>query len=138
MKKIRDFFSRHKGRLKEIGLYILSSLGSTAFDWAVYLLMINVFNVGVQISYSVGKVGSGVVNFLLNNFVVFKQGGGLGLIKRGAGYCITVVLSLALGNLLVTVLTWAGLGEELSKLAADSLCFFVNYFIQRTVVFNHR
>lgn len=138
MKRIRDFFVNHRGRLKEVALYVLSSLGSTAFDWVVYLLMINVFGVRVQISYSVGKVSSGVVNFLLNNFVVFRQGGGLGLIMRGVGYCLTVALSLLLGNLLVTLLTHVGLGEELSKLAADALCFFVNYFIQRTVVFSRR
>ena len=138
MKKIKAFFVNKKGRLKEVALYIGSSLASTAFDWGVYLLMVNIFGVGVQISYSAGKILSGVANFMLNNFVVFHQGGGIGLLKRGAGYCLTVLLSLALGNLLLTLLHWAGIGEELSKLAADGICFFLNYFIQRTLVFNRK
>ncbi len=138
MKKIREFMVNHKSKFKEIILYVLSSLGSTAFDWLIYLLMINVFGVGVQISYSVGKVSSGIVNFMLNNFLVFHQGGGIGLLKRGAGYCLTVGVSLVAGNLLVTLMSMAGIGEELAKLIADSICFFVNYFIQSNVVFNHK
>ena len=138
MKKIKAFFEQNKGRVKEVGLYIGSSVVSTAFDWGIYLLMVNVFGIGVQISYSSGKVLSGVLNFMLNNFVVFHQGGGLGLLKRGAGYCITVLLSLALGNALLTLLHWMGLGEELAKLVADGTCFFLNYFIQRTLVFTKK
>ena len=138
MEKIKAFFANKKGRLKEVALYIGSSLASTAFDWGIYLLMVNVFGIGVQISYSTGKILSGVANFLLNNFVVFHSGGGLGLLKRGAGYCLTVLLSLAIGNLLVTLLHWTGLGEEVSKLIADAICFFMNYFIQRTLVFNRK
>ena len=138
MRKIKAFFTNNKGRMKEVALYIGSSLVSTAFDWGIYLLMVNVFGIGVQISYSSGKILSGILNFMLNNFVVFHQGGGLGLIKRGLGYCLTVLLSLALGNLLLTLLHWTGLGEELSKLVADGICFFLNYFIQRTVVFNRK
>ena len=138
MKKIKAFFANNKGRLKEVALYIGSSVASTAFDWAIYLVMVNVFGIGVQISYSAGKILSGIANFLLNNFVVFHRGGGLGLLKRGAGYCLTVVLSLALGNVLVTLLHWTGLGEEVSKLIADGICFFMNYFIQRKFVFNRK
>ncbi|MBR6772751.1 MAG: GtrA family protein [Clostridia bacterium] len=138
MKKIKTFFLGKKGRILEVALYIGSSLASTAVDWFIYLMMVNVFGIGVQISYSAGKILSGIANFLINNFVVFRQGGGIGLLKRGAGYCLTVILSLALGNLLLTLLHWTGLGEEISKLAADGICFFLNYFIQRTLVFNRK
>lgn len=138
MGKVKTFFVNNKCRIKEVALYIISSIASTAFDWVIYLLMVNVFGIGVQISYSTGKISSGILNFTLNNFVVFRQGGGLGLVKRGVGYCLTVLLSIALGNVLLTLLHWAGLGEELSKLAADGICFFLNYFIQRTLVFNRK
>ncbi|MBR4940848.1 MAG: GtrA family protein [Clostridia bacterium] len=138
MRKIRDFFYKYKGNFKEVALYIGSSAVCTGVDWLIYLLMVNVFGVGVQISYTSGKILSGILNFLLNNFVVFHQGGGKGLIRRGVGYCLAVLLSLICGNILVTFLHWVGLGEVISKLIADVICFFMNYFFQRCLVFNRK
>lgn len=138
MKTIKDFIKRNKEKVREFALYIASSLGATAFDWALYLLLLKTVGAGVQLSYSAGKIFSGVLNFTLNNFLVFKQGAGFGLIKRGMGYALTVFFSLILGNLLMAMFSALGFGAGLSKIITDVLCFFVNYFLQKNMVFNHR
>ncbi|MBQ5972854.1 MAG: GtrA family protein [Oscillospiraceae bacterium] len=137
MKKLKRLLVKYKDRIRETALYIASSMLAEAFDWGVYLLMLHVVHAGIKVSYSVGKVSSGVLNFSVNNFIVFRQGGGIGLLRRAGGYVLSVISTLLIGNALMHLFVPVlGMGDALAKLIADLLCFILNYLLQKTVVFN--
>lgn len=117
-----------------LGKFMLSSLASTVLDYALFYLAIMLGLIPAA-SYIIGKAASGIVNYEINRRVVFKSGGGAVSV---AGYIILASVVTLIGSLLVTLLVKAGMNELLSKLAVDIPLFFVNYAVQKRVVFRRR
>ncbi len=113
--------------------YLLSSIVSTAADYILYCLF-NLF-LHPAWSYAAARVLSGVLNYELNRRVVFKTRGGAG---RAMGYTLLSLFSMGVGSLAVTHFTRIGLHEITAKLIIDAAMFFVNYFIQKYVIFRPR
>lgn len=110
--------------------YSLSSLGSTAFDYALYALLRLLLP--VTWSYGISKACSAALNFELNSRFVFHRRPSL---KNALGYAALTMFSMAAGSFLVHLLSKAGLNDFLAKIAIDLTLFTLNYLVQKYLIF---
>jgi len=110
--------------------YFLSSIISTALDYALYALLLTWLP--PTWSYAGARSVSCIVNYLLNVKMVFKSSP---TAKNAAGYFSLAVVVMALGSAGVTGLTAMGLGSVLSKIIVDCTLYVCNYIIQKKYIF---
>ncbi|MDD6395350.1 MAG: GtrA family protein [Acutalibacteraceae bacterium] len=91
----------------------------------------------ILIATTIARVISSVANFLVNKNVVFKKRGSL--VSSAVKYYILVVIQMLISAYAVTWLfNWLGWGEVILKAMVDTTLFFVNYFIQKNIVFRNK
>lgn len=129
-----------KRTVKEALLYTLSSAAATVIDYATYFFVLDILHVdSVNVAFTSARVVSAVINFLTNNYFVFRQRGKPGLVKRAVGYAGLAGLVALLGNGIILLLhSVFGLSELVSKLVTDCSVFLVSYFGQKLFIFRHR
>lgn len=110
--------------------YALSSLCCAGVDYLVYILLL--LCLPVAWSYAAARVCSATLNYFLNCRVVF---GGKVCVKSFISYAALAGFSMAVGAVLVSLLTQTGLGNVVSKLIVDGCLFVFNYFMQKSVIF---
>ncbi|MCE5234732.1 MAG: bifunctional glycosyltransferase family 2/GtrA family protein [Clostridiaceae bacterium] len=110
--------------------YSLSSLGSTAFDYVLYALLL--FVLRPSWSYGIAKACAAVLNFELNCRFVFH---GRRSFKNALGYAALALFSMSAGAFLVSLLTKEGMNNFLAKLIIDLALFFLNYLVQKYLIF---
>jgi putative flippase GtrA len=112
--------------------YLISSLLAALVDNVLFVIAFGTTSslLGAQI---VGRIGGVSVNFWLNRNQVFHshEPGGKALAK----YLALVVASGTLSYWLIRGLVATGSSVLLSKIAAESLLFFLNFALQRTLIF---
>jgi putative flippase GtrA len=86
---------------------------------------------GILKSVVLARILSGICNFTLNRFVVFKSSGKLASVKYLALFLILMFLSARL-----TMIFTALIGSALvTKLIVDGALFIASFIVQRTLVF---
>lgn len=110
--------------------YSLSSLGSTAFDYLLYALLL--FALPPSWSYVVAKACGAILNFELNCRFVFR---GKPSMKNALGYAALAIFSMAAGAFFVSLFTGRGLNRFLAKLIIDLALFSLNYLAQKYLIF---
>lgn len=123
-------------------LFALSSLLSFAVDYALYFLILHRHGDGPYYAPSAlaeavigARAVSSTVNYFLNRYVVFGQGGAgsapkyylLALVMLGANYLSQLIFTQSLG--------WMNLP---AKLLTDVALFAVSFLVQRIFVFGRR
>ena len=131
---------------KQILTFCASSVLSTGTDYALFILMpyigiidaslhipyIGIFDVSLR--YIFARTISATMNYLLNRHVVFKTGGRTSFLK----YCVLALLVMGLGSVVVSLYESIGLPAIWAKIATDVPLFFVNYILQRKIVFHKK
>lgn len=119
--------------------FVITSLSCTILDlclFAVLAKMIIPENVEnrIIIATVIARVISSLANFLVNKNVVFHKKGNL--VSSAVEYYILVAVQMFISanvvNCLFNLLRW---NEVLIKAIIDTLLFFVNYFIQKKIIF---
>lgn len=138
----KDSFRIYKIILKDFIKFTASSLGTTAVDFAVFLLLsyITLPALGVTsisaidwISGFIARIISSILNFYINKKYVFKHEGAT---KTSAiRYTILCFVVICISNLCVSF--FEGLGGErwLLKPIVDTILYFVGYKFQNEWVF---
>ncbi len=124
------------------GKFLMSSLGSTVVDLAIFQLLVWLLSgFGgswyITAATAVARICSAVFNFRCNQKLVFRSScGTAGAAARYAALCI---VQTAASAALVTLLfgLWGG-SELLIKIVVDSLLFLISFQIQRIFVFASR
>ena len=94
----------------------------------------------IMVASVIARVFSQTLNYLLNHHLVFSGAGATHALpsRRESIPRFFAVAALVLGLSTVCVYllhTFAGLQESLAKIIADSLLFFLNYYLQHNWVF---
>lgn len=140
--------------VKETVLYTISSLLSTALDYAVYLTVLYLLHgedrsvavapfgkhlfdlTAVNVAYSAARMISAVENFYANNYLVFGQRGKPGLFGRFVKYMILAVIVAILGNFCIAPLhNVFGIHPIVAKVITDVTVFVISFFGQKLFVF---
>lgn len=129
-------FNPLKDSLRIYGIifkYICSSGLAVLVDYAVFLLLSGFTNNCYLLVYS-GRACSAIINFTVNQKVVFKNSGN---IKLQAVKCI--ILLLFSGTLSAIMLSWlAGIYQWNllgAKIVVETVLFFINFYVQKRFIF---
>ena len=85
----------------------------------------------------IARICSGVVNYLLNQKMVFHYHGS-GSRSFVRYLCVFVLNMLLSAGLTSTMHLWLGWSDNISKIPVDLLLFFLSYYLQRKWVFRQQ
>lgn len=127
---VRDSFRIYK----QIAAFMASSIICFFIDYGLFILTAIIGVPSVYVRYLLARVISSCVNYSLNRHMVFKSGTRNSAIK----YFILVLFVAGTGalgsHLLATVFT----SSVVAKILVDLPLFFLNYFIQKRIVFKKK
>ncbi len=113
--------------------YIFSSLLAAVIDFALFGILID-HRIDILPATYMARLCSMLVNFAINKRVVFKAGGDVK--RQFAKYVILVVISGTLSGLIVAAATkYLAPLPILYKALAETLLYFINYYVQQTYIF---
>lgn len=135
--------------------YALTSVGSAAVDWALFLLLLRMFGLSAfsagaagtagktaggtafakaaGTAAAVSRIGSGLFNFELNRRWSFQSKGNPG--REAARYLILFGANILCNAGMVTAFSYTGIPAAVGKVIADVTLFIANYHVQKRWVF---
>lgn len=116
---------------KQIGIYCASSFFSYLIDYVLYILLGIIGFRYLAYRYIVARVSSGIVNYLINRHMVFKQGNSASAVK----YFLLAVSLTLIGSYAISWLQKAGFAGLYAKLLVDIPLFFIGFYVQKITVF---
>lgn len=132
--------------------FIASSLVSYLFEYGlVQLLMLFIpsftlpfaasLDMGIVLSNSVGRIGSSVLNYILNRKLVFRNKGRHSVIKYYGLVAAVMLLSSYIISGISGLISAGGAisskdASRFVKPVVDAIFFVINYFVQKKFVFN--
>ena len=139
---IRDSYRIYRLLLGTFVKYLFVSLSSFLLDYLLFLLGAKLLFRGMEwriMEATVcARILSGIYNYFMNKKVVFENDGSY--VRTGLGYLLLCVVQCAVSAVSVQFFTKALLADEaIVKPVVDIILFFVNYFIQKKIIFGrHR
>lgn len=119
---------------KQIVIYCASSIFSYLVDYGLYILLgIIGFRI-LAYRYIIARVSSGVVNYLINRHMVFKQGSS----NSAAKYFLLAILLTIIGSYAISWLQKAGVAGAIAKPIVDIPLFFIGFYVQKFTVFKSK
>lgn len=128
-------------------LYIAIAIASFLIDTGIFALIESLIlplgyglPLEVIIPYVTGRIISAPFNFLMNNFIVFPNGEGIG--KKAIKYAAICVLNMALGLAILYLFDYClyaildkTFGLVLLKILVEIIIFIVNFFISKAFIY---
>lgn len=115
--------------------HVAASLVCTALDWLVYLALLQWTHISPEWAYLAARVVSTTVNYQLARRLVFRTRADW---RTTLAYYMLALSSVSTGALLVMAFTGLSASpslEKLIKLPVDVFLFFINFFLQKYVIF---
>ncbi len=135
-----NIFKKYKQEI----LYMAFGCVVTVVNWAVYSLLVTVFNVGVTLSNAVAWFLAVIVAFITNKLYVFesRSKGLRALSKEVIGFFMTRTVTGLLDVFLPTILIGLGLNGALfgidgfyAKLVVNGIVIILNYLFSKLLIF---
>lgn len=116
--------------------FSISSLLTAFIDYCIFCLCIN-YNMGILSSIFCGRILAGIFNFSTNKYFVFKSK--RKLLTSATMYTLLVVLSGFISWVIIDkIMSNININIYLSKILAEIILYFINFIIQRDIIFNYR
>ncbi len=109
-----------------------ASLICTALDYLMYLAILAWTPIQVEWAYLLPRVLSTTLNYQLSRRIVFHKKPDWRTVA--AYYCLALCM-VSIGSMLVKVFCFWGADEKIIKLPVDVALFFVNFVVQKNVIF---
>jgi putative flippase GtrA len=119
---------------KQIVIYCASSIFSYLVDYGLYILLGIIGFKYLAYRYIIARVSSGIVNYLINRHMVFKQGSSSSAVK----YFMLAILLTIIGSYAISWLQKAGIGGLIAKPLVDIPLFFIGFYVQKFTVFKSK
>ncbi len=119
--------------LSRLMKFFASSLLCTGLDFLLYSLLLP--HVPTMAAYLLSRVVTATLNYQLNRRVVFRAKGSA---RSALGYGLLALGVMAVGSIAVSGLTRLGLHGIASKVVVDGILFFLNFYLQKTVLFHKK
>ena len=131
---LRDGLRIYRLMFRQAGKFLLSAVACTVLEYLCYTLLVYPLPVHLNgwLAQLIVRAISSPVNYYLNSKMVFE--------RKPAGrtfvaYCLLVVAVMVASSAGIGLLQLIGLPPVLSKLIVDCVLFFVNYRVQRNIIF---
>lgn len=113
--------------------FFASSLFSCLVDYLAFSIFIIFFSFSISLSFILGRLISGFVNYNINKTAVFglKKATKINFFK----YSFLFTLNIYLGFVFIRYIDLYGYNAFFSKIVVESVLFFFNFFLQREWVF---
>lgn len=137
MGKLKELFSRHR----EIILYLVFGIGTTAVDFAVSLSLVYLLHVNLYVSKVIAWVCAVVFAYVTNRIFVFQsENKGAKKILAEAGEFVTGrLISLGLQELMMAILyDGMEMGELTVLILSSVLVIILNYIFGKLLVFRKK
>ena len=126
-------------KYRTIITYLLSSGLSFIIDIVAFSIIIfflkDKFTESIIISSYIARCISSIVNYIVNKKYVFKNKKKKNY-KAFIGYFLLVVINVTISGLLVAkIYNYIHFNVTLIKVVIDTVIFFVNYFLQKLIIF---
>lgn len=126
-------------KYKTIITYLLSSSLSFIVDIVAFSIIIyfikNKFTESILISSYIARAISSIVNYVVNKKYVFKNEKKRNY-KAFIEYFLLVIINITVSGLLVTkIYNYIHFNVTIIKVVIDTIIFFVNYFLQKLIIF---
>ena len=126
-------------KYRTIITYLLSSGLSFMIDIVAFSIIIfflkDKFMESIIISSYIARCISSIVNYIVNKKYVFKNKKKKNY-KAFIGYFLLVVINITISGLLVAkIYNYIHFNVTLIKVVIDTVIFFVNYFLQKLIIF---
>ncbi len=109
-----------------------ASLLCTLVDYLLYLALLTWTPIGVEWAYLLPRVLSTTLNYQLSRRIVFHAKPDW---RTAAAYYMLALCIVSIGSILVKVFCIMGAEEKIIKLPVDIALFFVNFVVQKNVIF---
>lgn len=112
--------------------FTLASLLCTVLDYLLYLSLIMWTSIPPEWAYLAARAVSATINYQLSLRLVFHSKPDW---RTTLAYYMLALSVVSTGSMLVMVFTNMGANEAIIKLPVDVLLFFVNFFVQKHIIF---
>ncbi len=112
-----------------------ASLICTLVDYLIYLALLQWTPIAVEWAYLLPRVMSTTLNYQLSRRIVFHAKPDWRTI---AAYYSLALCVVSIGSILVKVFCLMGAEEKIIKLPVDICLFFVNFIVQKNVIFKEQ
>jgi putative flippase GtrA len=113
--------------------YMCSSILSVIIDYTVFFL-VAYFTENIFVMTYSGRACSSLVNFMTNKNIVFKSSGNW--LPQLVKYMVLVLISGTISAVAVSLLqSIIGCNLLVTKVIVELILFFVNFYIQRNLIF---
>lgn len=112
--------------------FTLASLLCTVLDYALYLSLITWTPIPPEWAYLGARAVSATINYQLSLKLVFHSKPDW---RTTLAYYMLALSVVSTGSMLVMVFTNMGVNEAIIKIPVDVLLFFVNFFVQKHIIF---
>jgi putative flippase GtrA len=125
--------------LQRLSKYGLVAVGSAASDWVIFTVLVTTGLAHPLVGQMISRIAGGVFSFTANKYWSFKSAEDRKLVMEvrrflllyAFSYCLAIVIFYVLFDLLQ-------IQAFITKLATDTLIFFVNYILMNGYVFDGR
>lgn len=112
--------------------FTFASLSCTLLDYLLYLSLITWTPIHPEWAYLAARAVSATVNYQMSLKLVFRSKPDW---RTTLAYYMLALSVVSVGSMLVMIFTNMGANEAIIKLPVDVLLFFVNYFVQKHLIF---
>lgn len=123
---------------KQFGKFAIVGLLSLAVDYALLMLLVEVFGVDLFFSTTVSFIASVIVNYILSMKYVFDHREGMSRKREFTIFAILSAVGLGLNDLYMFVgVTMLNIGYQAMKLISTFLVTWYNFFSRKKFLSNN-
>ena len=113
-----------------------SAFAAYIIDYTIFIILRLIWKNQIAASVFTAKLISSFANFSMNRKIfILKMKKGSSFKKQMLGYYLLVGINILLNYLIIKTLVFAGLNVYLAKVLADTFLFFINFLVQRYLIF---
>lgn len=112
----------------EIIRFVIVGTIATLLHYGIYILLLHILS--TNISYTLGYIGSLLINFILTSYYTFK---GTPSIRRAFGFIGSHLINYTLHIILLNFFIWIGINDAFAPIPVYLIAIPINFLLVRFV-----
>jgi len=136
IEKIKELYAKHK----EIIVYVIFGVLTTAVDFATYILLTRLFSMNEDASNVIAQIVAIIFAFFTNKLYVFndKSMKMRDVLSQFAKFASVRLVTLVLNSGLFFVMNKVGINDIITKAVVSVIVIILNYIFSKLIVFRKK
>ena len=136
IEKIKELYAKHK----EIIVYVIFGVLTTAVDFATYILLTRLFSMNEDASNVIAQIVAIIFAFFTNKLYVFndKSMKMRDVLSQFAKFASVRLVTLVLNSGLFFVMNKMGINDIITKAVVSVIVIILNYIFSKLIVFRKK